>query len=231
MAIVASLEHQARHGSVPKVIGAACDTLALIGVAAGSLPLFLHGWVDVAVRFASRTPSGSGVFGRLGADVDTQIAAIAAHEVNATIAPTLWQYPSHLFQALFALLLLVAAATLVARTLPLRRRILARGCACLGSVAAALLVAVAVVRINARIAALPLRINEAMQGNALAKQALAATESTPQVSGGPGWPLIIVAVGVALALIGTLIGLLFALRRADTPGILPGTRGMPADRK
>jgi hypothetical protein len=230
MAIVASLEHHARHGSVTRQIGAACDALALIGVAAGSLPLFLHGWVHVAVRFTSRTPSGSGVFGRLGADVDTQIAAIAAHEVNAAIAPTLWQYPGHLFQALFALLLLVAAATLVARALP-RRRILARGCACLVSAASALLVAVAFIRINARIAALPMRISEAMQGNALAKQALAATERMPQISGGPGWPLIIVAVGVALALIGTLIGLLFALRRADTPGILPGTRGMPADRK
>jgi hypothetical protein len=230
MAIVASLERHARHGSVTRQIGAACDALALIGVAAGSLPLFLHGWVHVAVRFTSRTPSGSGVFGRLGADVDTQIAAIAAHEVNAAIAPTLWQYPGHLFQALFALLLLVAAATLVARALP-RRRILARGCACLVSAASALLVAVAFIRINARIAALPLRITEAMQGNALVKQALTTTESMPQVSGGPGWPLIIVAVGVALALIGTLIGLLFALRRADTPGILPGTRGMPADRK
>jgi hypothetical protein len=230
MAIVASLEHHARHGSVTRQIGAASDALALIGVAAGSLPLFLHGWVHVDVRFAPRTPSGSGVLSRLGTEVDTQVATIAAHEVNATIAPTLWQYPSHLFQALFALLLLVAAATLVARALP-RRRILARECACLGSVAAALLVAVAFIRINARIAALPLRITEAMQGNALVKQALTTTESMPQVSGGPGWPLIIVAVGVALALIGTLIGLLFALRRADTPSILPGTRGMPADRK
>jgi hypothetical protein len=231
MATVASLEHHARHGSAPRVIGTAGNALVLIGVAAGGVPLFLHGWVHVAVRFAPRTPSGSGVLSRLGAEVDTQVTTIAAHEVNATIAPTLWQYPGHLFQALFALLLLVAAATLVARALPLRRRILARGCACLGSVAAAVLVGVAFMRIYARIATLPARISEAMQGNALVTQALAATESTPQVSGGPGWPLIIVAVGVALALIGTLIGLLLALRRPGTPGILPGTRGMPADRK
>jgi hypothetical protein len=229
MGTTASLEQATHGGSRATFIDAACDALALIGVIVGSVPLFLHGWVHVDVRFAPRTPAG-GVLSRLGADVDTQIAAIVAHEVNATISPTLWQYPSHLFQALFALLLLVAAATLVARALP-RRRILARECACLGSVAAALLVAVAFIRINARIAALPLRITEAMQGNALVKQALTTTESMPQVSGGPGWPLIIVAVGVALALIGTLIGLLFALRRADTPGILPGTRGMPADRK
>jgi hypothetical protein len=111
MAIVASLEHHARHGSVTRQIGAASDALALIGVAAGSLPLFLHGWVHVDVRFAPRTPSGSGVLSRLGTEVDTQVATIAAHEVNATIAPTLWQYPSHLFQALFALLLLVGVGT------------------------------------------------------------------------------------------------------------------------
>ncbi|HEY7907307.1 MAG TPA: hypothetical protein VIC60_00475 [Thermomicrobiales bacterium] len=231
MATVASLEHHARRGSVTRVIGTAGNALVLIGVALGSVPLFLHGWVHVDVRFAPRTPSSSGVLSRLGAEVDTQVAAIAAHEVNATISPTLWQYPGHLFQALFGLLLLVAAATLVARALPLRRRILARGCACLGSVTAALIVAVAVVRINARIAALPARITEAMQGNALVKQALATTESTPQVSGGPGWPLIIIAVGVALALIGTVVGLILALRHPGTPGILPGTREMPADRK
>jgi hypothetical protein len=229
MGMTASLEQGTRGGSRAPISGAAGDALAMLGAVAGSVPLFLHGWVHIDVLFAPHNP-GSGLLRRLGTEVDKQITAITAHEVSVTVVPTLWQYPNHVFQALFALLLLVAAATLVARALP-RRRILARGCACLVSAASALLVAVAFIRINARIAALPLRINEAMQGNALVKQALAATERMPQISGGPGWPLIIVAVGVALALIGTLIGLLFALRRADTPGILPGTRGMPADRK
>jgi hypothetical protein len=230
METTASLEQATRGGSRATFIDAACDALALIGVIVGSVPLFLHGWVHVDVRFAPRTPAG-GVLSRLGADVDTQIAAIVAHEVNATISPTLWQYPSHLFQALFALLLVVTAATLAAPALPRRSRTLARGVASLSSVAASVLVAVALVHINTRIAALPARITEATQSNALVKQALAATESAPHISGGPGWPVIVVAVGVALALLGTLVGLILALRRPGAPGILPGTRGTPAGRK
>lgn len=168
---------------------------------------------------------------RLGADVDSQVAAIAAREVAAATSPTLWQYPSHLFQALFALLILVAVGVLVAPALSQPQRIVMRGGAFLASVIAAVLVGVAFFRVNARIDALPGRITEAMQGNALVKQALAATASTPQVSGGPGWPLIVVAVGVALALIGTTLSLVLALRPPGPPGILPGVRDIPADRK
>ncbi len=163
--------------------------------------------------------------------MDAQIAAITAREVNAAISPTLWQYPSHLFQGLFALLLLVAAATLLAPALPVRWRTLARATACLSSSLAVSIVAVAVMHINARIDALPARIADAMRGNALVAQALAAMGSTPAVSGGPGWPVTIVAVGAALALLGACVGLILALHPPGTPGILPSAREMPAGRK
>jgi hypothetical protein len=229
--VTTSLNQRARRRSTVRLIRVGCDALALIGVAMGSVPLFLHGWVHVDVRFVPRAPSGSGVLSRLGADVDAQVAAIAAREVAAATSPTLWQYPSHLFQALFALLVLVAIGILIAPILSQQRRVIVRGCALLSSGAAAVLVGVAFFRVSARLDSLPARITEAMQSNALVKQALAAMESTPQVSGGPGWPLIIVAVGVALALIGTVVGLILALRRPGPPDILPRTREVPADRE
>jgi hypothetical protein len=211
MGMTASLEQGTRGGSRAPISGAAGDALAVLGAVAGSVPLFLHGWVHIDVLFAPHNP-GSGLLRRLGTEVDKQITAITAHEVSVTVAPTLWQYPNHVFQALFALLLLVAAVTFLAPALPPRWRIFARGCACLSSVAAVILVAVAFTRINGRIAALPARISEAIQGNALVTQTLAATDSTPRVSGGPGWPVIVVAVGVGLALLGTLVSLTLALR-------------------
>ncbi|MGI8858150.1 MAG: hypothetical protein ACR2JW_20615 [Thermomicrobiales bacterium] len=230
MAIMAPSEQRRRGRTRARPIAIASDALTLTGVMAGSVPLFVRGWVHVEVLFAPRNPSG-GVLRRLGAEVDTQIAAITAHEINAAISPTLWQYPSHLFQALFALLLFVAAATLLAPALPERWRVVARASACLSSVITVTIVAVAFVRINTRIAALPARITEAMQGNALVAQTLAATESTPQVSGGPGWPMIVVAVGVDVALLGACVGLILALRPTGTPGILPSAREMPAGKK
>jgi hypothetical protein len=219
MMAMSSLEQNTRRKPTATLIGPACNVLALIGVAASSVSLFLHDWVRVDVQFAPHMPSDSGVLNRLGTDMDRQVSAIAAREVAVATAPTLWQYPNHLFQALFALLLLVAVAIVAASALS-RRRVILRGFAFLSSVAAALLVGVTLIRITARIAALPAQIAEAMQRNTLVKQALAATASTPQVSGGPGWPLIVVAVGVSLALLGTFVGLLLALRHPGMPDIL-----------
>jgi hypothetical protein len=206
-------------------IGAASRALTLVGVAVSIAPLFLHGWVHVAVQFAPRTPSANGVLSRVGAEVDAQVAAIVAREVATAISPTLWQYPGHVFQALIALLLLAATAALIAPVLSPRPSMIAQCGAFLSSIAAAVLVVIAFFRIDARIAALPAQITEAMQGNALVKQALAATDSTPHVSGGPGWPLIVVTAGVALALLGTLAGLILALRRPGTPEILHAGNG------
>lgn len=218
-----TFEKQRARGRSAIRVNAVWDTLALIGVVAGSVPLFVHGWVRVTVRLAPRNPAGSGLLRRVGAEVDKQIAAITAREVDAVASPTLWQYPNHAFQALFALLLLAAAAALVAPALSPGGRIVARVCACLSSAAAATIVAVTLARVNARIATLPARITEAMQSNPLVRQSLATTDSTPHVSGGPGWPVVVVAIGVALALLGTLAGLIAALRRSGMPAILPHT--------
>lgn len=222
MAMTAN-KQQVRGRSSATLAARVGDALAVLGVVAGCVPLFLHGWVHIAVRFAPRS-AGGGLLSRLGTEADKQIAAIAAREVDAAVSPTLWQYPSHVYQALFVLLLLVAAVIFLAPSFPPRWRVAARAGACLSSGVAIVLVAVAFARINARIATLPARITEAMQGNALVRQSLAMTDSTPQVSGGPGWPMIVVAVGVALALLGTLARLILALRRSGTPAILPRTR-------
>lgn len=214
MATTAPAKRRSRVTPVPERIAGVSDALVLVGVAAAIAALFLHGWVHVEVTFAAR--NSSGLLQRLGSEVDKQIAAIGEQEVHAAISPTLWLYPSHAFQALFALLLLVATAVLLAPSLPPRLRVPARSGACLVSIAAAIIVAVAFVRIHDRIAALPQRIADAMQGNVMIRQSLALTNGAPRVSGGPGWPVILVAVGVLLALVGTLAGLIVALptRRA-----------------
>lgn len=218
-----------RGGSAPARFAVVCDALALIGVVAGSVPLFMHGWVHVTVLLTPGNSSGSGLRQRLGAEVDKQIAAIVAHEIAAAIAPTLWRYPGHAFQALFALLLLIGAVTLAAPALPRRGRIVARAGASLGIAAAAAIVAAAFLRIDARIAGLPARIADAMQRNALVRQSFAATGSTPHVSGGLGWPLIVVAVGVGLASIGALAGLILAFRSGGrNEGAIGEPRGAAA---
>jgi len=224
MATTAPARRRSRSKPVSERIAIASDALALVGVVAASAALFLHGWVHVDVMFAARNPSGIGLLQRLGAEVDKQIAAIGEQEVNAAISPTLWLNQNHAFQALFALLLLVAIGVLIAPTMPRRGGALARAGACLMSTAATVVVAVAFVRIHDRIAALPERITAAMEGNATIRQSLALTNGAPRISGGPGWPMIVVAVGVLLALLGTLAGLIVALRRSGTPATLPPTR-------
>lgn len=196
-----------------------CDALVLIGVVAGGAPLFLHRWVHVAVTFVPRGASG-GVLQRLGTDLDKQVAAVAEGEVNATISPTMWGYAGHRFQAVFALLLLIATNILLAPVIAPRFRTIARGVACAASIGAALVVGVAFLRIQERIATLPGRIIAAMERNVALRQSLNLT-GAPQVSGGPGWPMIAAALGVALALIGTLAGLILALRVPATFAILP----------
>ncbi len=196
-----------------------CDALALIGVIAGVVPLFLHQWVHVAVTFVPRGASG-GVLQRLGTDLDKQVAAVAEGEVNATISPTMWRYAGHHFQAVFALLLLVATIVLLAPVIAPRARAIARGVTCAASIGAALVVGVAFLRIQDRIATLPERIMAAMERNVALRQSLNLT-GAPQVSGGPGWPIIATALGVAFALIGTLTGFIIALRAPVTFAILP----------
>lgn len=208
--------------STAEMLAAASHALTLVGVVAGSVPLFVRGWVHVTVRFAPLAGAPGGLLRRLGADVDAQIAAIAAREVNAAIAPTLWQYPGHAFRVLFALLLFVGATSIAAPPLTRRGRIIARAGACAGGIVAAVIVVVAFMRVNARIAALPARIADAMQGNALVRQTLVAAARTPQVSGGPGWPLVVVAVGVGFATIGALVGLILTVRRSDRKEVAVG---------
>lgn len=220
--------HTGRVG-LDTLVRAAGDALALVGVVAGCVSLFLHGWVHVTVALAPRGPGGT-LVQRLGGEADTQITAIAAREVNAAIAPTLWQYPSHGFQVLFALLLIAAAGIVLGPMTPPRWRTAARLGAVVASAASAILVAVAFARIGARIGDLSERIAAAMQGNALVRQSLAATGSTPRVSGGPGWPMIVVALGVALALLGAAAGLIVTLRHDGLAAILPRTRQKRGER-
>lgn len=210
MTTTAPTKRRSRGKPVPEMLAGVSDALTLVGVVAASVALFLHGWVHVTVMFAAR--NSSGLLQRLGAEVDRQIATIGEQEVNAAISPTLWLYKSHAFQALFALLLLIAAAVLVVPSLPPRWNVRVRAGALLMSLASAIVVAVAFARIQGRIAALPERITAAMQSNVAIRQSLALTNGAPQISGGPGWPMIVVAAGVLLALIGTLAGLIVTLK-------------------
>ncbi len=193
----------------------------LIATVAACVPLFLHHWVHVDVEFISRNPTGSAISQRLGGELDKQIAAIAEREVNTTIAPTMWHYQGHIFQIVFALLLLVVALTLLARLIPAPWHLLAHGVACLSAVAAAIIVALSTLRITARIDALPARITDAIAQNALLKQAIARTNTTPQITGGPRWPFVVTAIGVGLTVLSAVTILILALRRPEPDGIPP----------
>jgi hypothetical protein len=221
MAATPHIDRPAQSRPTSGPVAATCDVLTVLAATLAAVPLFLHRWVHVAVQFAARNPSRAGVLQRVSGEVDKQITAIADGEVHAAIAPTMWQDRSHIFQILFALLLLIAALVVCAPIIPARWRIRARGVACLIAVASAFVIAIAVLRITARIDALPERITAAIGRNVVLKQSLALTDTAPRVSGGPGWPVALTSAGVALVLLGTLAAFIVALRAARMPAILP----------
>lgn len=221
MAAIPHIDRSARGRPTRLAVATICDVLIVLAAALAAVPLFLHGWVRVTVRFVARNPPKAGVLQRVGSAVDKQIAAIADGEVRTAIAPTMWQDGSHIFQILFALLVPIAAIALCAPIIPARWYVRARGVAFALAATAAITVAVAALRIIARIDALPGRIAAAIGRNAILTQSLALTATAPHVSGGPGRPVLLTAIGVALVLLGTLAAFIIALRAARTPGILP----------
>ena len=58
------------------------DIVALLGVALGVVPIFLHGWVHVMVMFA-HPPETGGILNRVGAEVDKQLTFYQARELPA----------------------------------------------------------------------------------------------------------------------------------------------------
>ncbi|GEM_PF-5472361 len=187
----------------------AASVLAGIGVAIGAVSLFLHGWVHANVTFVSQGPSGARVLRPLGVDVDKQLAAIADQQVRAIISPTMWQYKGHSFQFVFALLVSVLVLLFVA-SFP-RARVAAHAVALVASVGAATVILIAFVRVYDGLVALPDNVLGAIQGNAVLRQSFSVTTGKPVVDGGPGWPIFAAGIGVALAVLGTFLGLLFAV--------------------
>lgn len=190
----------------------AADIIALIGVVVGSVPLFLHGWVNAKVTFLASGPSGAQILQQLGLNVNQELSRIADREIATTIAPTMWQHPGHAFQILFALLVVTGVVLLIALIAP-RARIPLHAVALLTSVGAVVVMIVALLRLRERTDTLPARVAQAVLNSPITNRALALTTGKPQLDAKAGWPIYAMAAGVALTLLGALIALIAASRR------------------
>jgi hypothetical protein len=189
------------------------DIIALIGVVIGSVPLFLHGWVNAKVTFPASGPSGGQILQQFGVDVNQELSRIADREIATTISPTMWQHPGHAFQLLFALLVVTGVLLLIALIAP-RVRIPLHAVALLTSVGAVIVMIVALLRLRERTDTLPARVAQAVLNSPITNRALALTTGKPQLDAKAGWPIYAVAVGVALTLLGALFALIAASRRS-----------------
>ena len=192
----------------------AADIFALIGVVVGSVPLFLHGWVNAKVTFLASGPSGAQILQQFGVDVNQEFSRIADREIATTISPTMWQHAGHAFQILFALLVLTGVLLLIALIAP-RVRIPLHTAALLTSVGAVIVMIVALLRLRERTDTLPARVAQAVVNSPIANRAFALTTGKPQLDAKAGWPIYAMAVGVALTLFGALFALIFATLRSS----------------
>lgn len=188
--------------------------LALIGVAAGIVPLFVRGWLVVRASFAAEESSGAGVLRRIGVDVDRPVAAVADRVIGGAIPPTMWQVQNNVFRTVALLLALAALLLLGARVVRRGQRGLCRLALASGG-AAAILMVVAALHIRAQIAALPGQISAALGASGALTQAVGGV-STPQVAARPGWPLIAMAAAVGVALLGAAIAAVASARVRPT---------------
>jgi hypothetical protein len=204
--------------------------LALVGAIAGIVPLFWRGWAHLRVTFMAQDASGAQILRRLGIDVDRPIAAIAEREINRAIPPTLWQVGNHVFQVVTALLLLVALLTGMAAFTHRWRRLVS-GIALLASIAAAVITAIAILKIRARFDALPDTIDAAIRASGALSQVVGYTTGRPQVNGGISWPLVASVIGVGITLVGSVLAFVASLRAPRPAAILPRFRGQATQSK
>ncbi len=190
------------------------DTLALIGVVVGSAALFLHGWINAKLMFAARGPSGAQILQQFGINVDQEISRIADREISAMISPTMWQYKSHAFQLLFALLVATGVLLLIGLIAP-RVSIPMHVLALLTSVGAVVVMIVALTRLRSQTDTLPSRVGQAIAANPVTNRVLAATTGQPILDAKAGAPIYLAIAGLALALLGTLCALIFAATRSS----------------
>lgn len=192
----------------------AADIVALIGIVVGSVALFIQGWVHAKIIFMSRGPTGAQILQPFGVDIDRELSQIADRQINATISPTMWQYKSHAFQYLFALLVVTGVLLLLGLLAP-RLRVAVHTLALLVSVGAVIVTVVALVRVRDRTDSLPAQVAQAIVNSPAANRVFAATTGKPVLDAKPGWPLYAAVIGVALTLLGCLFALIFAAVRSS----------------
>lgn len=190
------------------------DIVALIGVVVGSVPLFLHGWVNAKLTFLTSGTAGSQILQQFGVDVNQELSRIADREIQSTIEPTMWQHKGHAFQYLFALLVLTGVLLLIALIAP-RARIPLHIIALFTSVGAVVVMIVALLRLRDRMDTLPARVAQAVLNSPITNRVLALTTGKPQLDAKPGWPIYAAAAGVALTLLGALCALIIAALRSS----------------
>ncbi len=185
------------------------DVIALLGVLAGSVPLFLQGWVSAKVTFPTSGGLGSQILQQVGLDVNQELARIANREIASTLPATLWEQKEHAFQYLFALLVATGLLLIVALVVP-RVRIPLHAVALLTSIGAATLLTVVLVRLRDQTSSLPARVAQAALSSQIASRAFALTTGKPQLETAIGWQIYAVIGGVAVVLLGSLLALIFA---------------------
>lgn len=190
------------------------DIIALIGVVVGSVPLFLHGWVNAKLMFLTTGTAGAQILQQFGVDVNQELSRIADREIQSTIEPTMWQHKGHAFQYLFALLVVTGVLLLIAIIAP-RVRIPLHIAALLTSIGAVVVMIVALLHLRDRMDTLPARVAQAVLNSPTANRAFALTTGKPQVDAKPGWPIYATALGVALVLLGALCALIIAALRSS----------------
>ncbi len=205
----ASLRSRARPGGAL----IAADLFALLGVLLVGVSLFLHGWIHARIVFASPGQAASRILQVVGVDVNQELTRIADREIASALPPTLWQYGGHAFQGSFALFVVAAMLLVAALAFP-RVRVAAQAGALLACVGAIGVIVAALLNMHQRSDSLPQRIAQAALNSPIANRAFNLTTGKPELVVGIGWPLYAAAAGVALALLGVLLGLVFAIARA-----------------
>lgn len=195
----------------------AADIVALIGAVVAGVSIFMHGWVNAKVTFISNGPSGVQILQQFGLDIDRELMRIANNEVNSTIAPTMWQYKGHAFQLVFALIVLAAILLIVGLVAP-RLRVASHAVAVAAGIGAAVIMVVTLLRIQDRMNSAPARITQAILSNPLVGRAFSVTTGKPHLDSGPGWPLYAAGAGIALTVLGALVGLIIAATRRPERG-------------
>src|SRR4051794_30629926 len=88
------------------------DVLALLGIVATGIALFMRGWVHVQVVFVKPGRGATWILDTFGLDVNKEVSQLADREVAKSVPPTLWQFHEPYIQYAFGLLVVVAVLLL-----------------------------------------------------------------------------------------------------------------------